>query len=1196
MRGPITIVRALAALLVLAAVLIGLPVLLAATVGNPLDSWPDLIAGDLSDTVLIAVLAAIAYTAWAQFALAVLGELIAAVLRLRRPVRLPGVLAAQQHLAHALVAAVLAVGPLLTAAPLSPAMTPALTHVAASTLPSPQALPSAASPARVGEGAAPLAADSEAAERAGTGQQVETYVVTDHGHGPGTYWDLAAERLGAGERWGEIWELNRGRQQRDGQVMTDPGLLRPGWTVLVPAAGHPTPPAAAPDGDAPVVVRPGDTLTGIAAAHDVATWQQLWDANAGRTQPGHKQFTDPDHIEPGWTLALPDLTPPAADRPPATTTPSTTPTTVEPAAGAAARTSTPAASPGASTPSTAQGDPAATPSLRKPPPLPTIPADPRSTATGIAPAPDSTMTAAPTDPQAVSPESASVEDDAEPQWQVDPGEARAALIAAGLGAGLVGAMALLRWTLARRRQQRYRRPGGSIPKVPVTARATERAIRTATTADITWLDEVLRALPFHLSRQPGGRLPEVIAAVLDTTGVELVLAHPARNAPGAWQVRDGGLRWHHSRDADTGYQAQHRGAHAAPYPALVSVGVDQDDRTWLLDLEHIGVIGLTGDPDACLDLARYLAAELALNPWPELVYLTLVGLGDDLGPLHPGRVRSVDGPQQATAAIHAARVHVRSMTEAMTEIGLGVLPGRLLHVSGDIWFPEILVLSADPPPEAGITDLISTLQPGTRTGQSLVLTGSNATLVDRPWRLEVTATGLLHVPALDLHLTAHRLTCHAGADLGALFTVADIDTDADADATDAVNAHAVSTDAAATEASPLQRNSAEVSPRWMADQEHDTALRPIAAQTPDPSPSQNGLAFDWLTSPLPGVDFGADQVPQVPDALEVPPALRVNLRGDPGTTTTGEPDAQGAAAPSAAVPLRPTPPGPDDENLDADLAAWRDPGCPRPKVRLLGPVEVTASGSLPKGRPRLAWNTEIVACLATRPRGASGEQLAADLWPAVPGVSGTSRLRQAISIVRTWLGHDPTTGAPYLPPATTPGDGTTGTYRVNGLLVDADLFTRLRARATRRGPDGIADLHTALDLVTGIPFDRQRPGGYAWLAERPLDHEYTAMIVDVAHQVAAHHLAGGEAAAAHAAASIAAQAAPYDDGPLLDLIAACDDLGQAAEAELYVGRLLGVHDADGPDDLPSRTARALAAREGTSRDRAGAPGRRAAPN
>ncbi len=66
--------RALGAALVLTAVTIGLPWALAATAGNPLAQWPALQAGDLSDTTLLAVLAGIAWLAWAYFSAALLLE------------------------------------------------------------------------------------------------------------------------------------------------------------------------------------------------------------------------------------------------------------------------------------------------------------------------------------------------------------------------------------------------------------------------------------------------------------------------------------------------------------------------------------------------------------------------------------------------------------------------------------------------------------------------------------------------------------------------------------------------------------------------------------------------------------------------------------------------------------------------------------------------------------------------------------------------------------------------------------------------------------------------------------------------------------------------------------------------------------------------------------------------------------------
>ncbi|WP_231558442.1 hypothetical protein [Modestobacter caceresii] len=104
-----------------------------------------------------------------------------------------------------------------------------------------------------------------------------------------------------------------------------------------------------------------------------------------------------------------------------------------------------------------------------------------------------------------------------------------------------------------------------------------------------------------------------------------------------------------------------------------------------------------------------------------------------------------------------------------------------------------------------------------------------------------------------------------------------------------------------------------------------------------------------------------------------------------------------------------------DPDLDSDLAEWADPSSPRPKLTLLGPVEVRAQGSLPERNPRRQFYTEIVAYLATRPGGVTSERYATALWPDEPDVVGETKVRQSISVVRAWLGTDPATGADYLP-------------------------------------------------------------------------------------------------------------------------------------------------------------------------------------
>ncbi|WP_194891978.1 LysM peptidoglycan-binding domain-containing protein [Catenulispora pinisilvae] len=52
-------------------------------------------------------------------------------------------------------------------------------------------------------------------------------------------WDIAKQRLGDPHRWREIYELNRYRTQPDGDVLTDPNVIRPGWILNLPSDGTP---------------------------------------------------------------------------------------------------------------------------------------------------------------------------------------------------------------------------------------------------------------------------------------------------------------------------------------------------------------------------------------------------------------------------------------------------------------------------------------------------------------------------------------------------------------------------------------------------------------------------------------------------------------------------------------------------------------------------------------------------------------------------------------------------------------------------------------------------------------------------------------------------------------------------------------------------------------------------------------------
>ena len=222
----------------------------------------------------------------------------------------------------------------------------------------------------------------------------------------------------------------------------------------------------------------------------------------------------------------------------------------------------------------------------------------------------------------------------------------------------------------------------------------------------------------------------------------------------------------------------------------------------------------------------------------------------------------------------------------------------------------------------------------------------------------------------------------------------------------------------------------------------------------------------------------------------------------------------------------PDDPNIEDATLDADLAAWHWDDR-RPKLSVLGPISLTARGRAPTRRTSRVL--EGVTYLAVHRDGVTREELATDLGLNVMAS------RALVSAAHWWLGDNPRTGRAHLPPSTERADGL---LWMEDVLLDADLFRRLRRRAMAEDEDGIADLSAALNLVTGIPFDQHNPGRYGWLAQTLLDYEYTHMIVDLAHLLIRHHLRTGQPALAAAATRVALLADSSRRLPPLDLVAA----------------------------------------------------------
>lgn len=260
-----------------------------------------------------------------------------------------------------------------------------------------------------------------------------------------------------------------------------------------------------------------------------------------------------------------------------------------------------------------------------------------------------------------------------------------------------------------------------------------------------------------------------------------------------------------------------------------------------------------------------------------------------------------------------------------------------------------------------------------------------------------------------------------------------------------------------------------------------------------------------------------------------------------------------------------------DPSLDADLADWLNPGSMIPKLTLLGPVTASARGTYTEIAERKSYFVEMLSYLALHPNGVSSASVA-DAFSI-----GASRARTDLSFLRAWLGTNPRTDRPHLPAANaSPAYKQTGVagYQLEDVLVDFDLFRRLRARGQARGSTGLPDLQAALDLVTGEPFDRLRERGWSWLLDGERLHESAASsVVDTAHIIVTRALSEGDTATARTTAETACSAAPYDEIARLDLARILQEQGheQLAEEILANGVFDRTDDQSPPIDLPPRT-------------------------
>ena len=818
-------------------------------------------------------------------------------------------------------------------------------------------------------------------------------------------------------------------------------------------------------------VKKGDILSQIALDHlgDAHRYPDIYKASKDIRQPGGARLTDPDVIDIGWKLHIPNShSRDEKER-----------QRFEP-----------------------EKPEVATPTTVWPVPPPAAPESSASTA----------------EPGSSAPQAATVPAEADEQSEASyrPGWLLTGL--SGAGALLAGSL----WLILRRRravQHHHRRPGFATAAPPRATAPVEKTLRHQgqPIADlVTFVDESLRLFAATIL-ETADRLPPLAAVEVARSSLTVHLAEGMK-LPEPWRQEGDLTTWSITTADDPDRIGPLEPDGPAPWPQLTTVGADDTGHWWLLNLEQLGTLTVTGDVDYAHDLARYIAAELATNPWSRDLEIDLIGVFDEIVGLDTSRCHHHVG----RAGIDVNLTAAVEMVDRINRTGAVDAPtARFLQADDELWPSRILVARHDPTGELDqLTELIDTMPLRTATVALIINPAGDQRAGTE---MVATAEGRVRVASLGLDLVGNGITADEARGCVQLLQAADDLTPEAVPAADPV------------EGEP-----------WRELCDAAGRLREELTQPRDPS--------------------GQEQVgdSSVPEPDEVVTATVATTAADLAVLAPVVPKSTRVQA------------GEADPTLDADLEAWFAPSSQRPRLAVLGAmkVRVAAGQENEDTARRRPYYTELVAYLATRPRVATTD----DICKAFDTNAG--RVRRDLATVRKWLGSNPVSGVSYLPGATqqaAPGGGITGHYELSGFLYDADLFRRLRVRGQTRGPQGIDDFVKALSLVSGPPYGDIRARGGIWLADNRDDQHLLVAIVDTAHLVATMATQTGDHAAARRAAEIAMKAAPDEEVPKLDLAAAAAAQGKLRESLQVARAVTKQRDTDGPLNLDRRTTDLLVA-------------------
>lgn len=1157
LRALARIVRALASIAALAVIVAGIPLTLLATGHQPteLAGHTDLLAQD-DGTLWLVVFTCIGWIAWAAFSFSALVESVALARRRSAP-RIKG-LGSMQSLASFLIGGIVLLIP--TAA--SAATTPALAATAVSV--------SAQAPTSDSVSHAAPATSDTATVQQDAGPQ---HTVTKSTELP---WDLAEEYLGDGTRWKDIAALNPAIPE----LAAGDQYLPKGAVITLPADAHTSAEATAPassdradhgpgakgaagqtarddaDGSGSdstthdeYTVRANDSLSGIAQkVGGGVEWKDIYDLNKGNPQPYGQTFTDPDLIYPDQVLALPasrtdDSTKPPAQRqehpghkPTAQSPDTTTPEGHEPAA---------------KTPQRDTGSEPAAPTTAPSQAAPTTPAQQGKPTTAQ-------PTAAGEDETGSLLASAAV-------WE---------------GAGALAAAVIT--TLGTRRilQQRRRRHGRRIPMPQGRAAATEQGLRAAQhPGGFALLNTALRTLARNLA-DLGKELPDLQAVVLHESKVELHLSHDqaaVKPFTAAAARRDLWVCTAASTDLATPEELRDTDA---PYPALVSLGWDGQGHLVLVDLEHVGILNLSGDADFARHVLQAIAIELANTPLPgHLEITTVAATAPHLEDAVPGRVAH---QAEVSAASAELADHSADQRQALALLGAPNLrSARLLEDAGDSWTPHI-VLAHDLPDTPDTTELLATLAEEPRTAGAVITANASLDLPAHTWSL--TCQGPEHtvvLPGSQLPIKLQGLSDDHFADAVDILTLAGSDADVPApEWTEPDEQHEGTLEDAALPAAALHAPAVEDEdvdedgfPTEYGDPDMDDAE---ASDEPTPAAANSAPVLTKTAQPD-GQASDEDQEQTSGQSLADVLAAEQHIDNPP---TAAEPQQHSATAtPCTQAPARDTihvtiPKLSTPTPVTADTRQSTDaaPKAEGPAIQVLGPVTIEgATGRIDTSRRSVA--VELICFLALH-NGVDRHAIDEALWP---GTRVGKKTRDPwITRARSWLGKD-ADGNPYLPPIQ---DSHDRLYRVSpAASCDWASFQHFaRTGLARTDEDGDLALRRALALVKGRPFSAINPLRYAWA--EPFVQEMVSAIVDAAHELSVRRREAGDPAGALWAAGKGLLAAEENESLHREVFRAHHSTGDMEALRAAAARLARINEHLGDEehggvDMDTETAALL---------------------